>query len=101
MATYLMFGKYSPEAAKAISRDGTGKATDFIKQNGSEIKSAYAVLGDTDLVLAVELPDNARAMKVGVGLSKMLGVSSSTAPAITIDEFDSSSARTVRGACRS
>jgi len=88
MATYLMFGKYSMEATKAISAKRSDKAIALIKQNGGELKSGYALLGDIDLVLIVELPDTERAMKTSVALSKLLGISFSTVPAVNMADFD-------------
>jgi len=88
MATYLMFGKYSSEAVKAINSKRTDKAASLIKQNGGELKGGYALLGKTDLVLIVDLPDTERAMKTSADLSKLLGISFSTAPALSLADFD-------------
>ena len=88
MATYLMFGKYSLEAVKAISAKRTDKTIALIKQNGGELKAGYAMLGDFDVVLIVDLPDTERAMKTSVALSKLLGISFSTVPAVNMADFD-------------
>jgi uncharacterized protein with GYD domain len=88
MATYLMFGKYSQDSVRQISAKRTDNAIELIRKNGGKLKSGYALLGQTDLVLIVDLPDNERAMKTSVGLSKMLGISITTAPAVTFDDFD-------------
>ena len=88
MATYLMFGKYSLEAVKAISAKRTDEAIALIKQHGGELKAGYALLGDIDLVLIVDLPDTERAMKTSAALSKLLGISFSTAPAVSVEDFD-------------
>lgn len=88
MATYLMFGKYSQESVKQISAERTDDAIALIRKNGGELKSGYALLGKTDLVLVVELPDNEQAMKTSVGLSRMLGISITTAPAVSFESFD-------------
>lgn len=88
MATYIMFGKLSFEAMKAISAERTDKAIALIKENGGELKAAYALLGDTDYVVILDLPDTERAMKTSMGLSRLLGVSFSTLPAVNIDVFD-------------
>ncbi|HEX8992843.1 MAG TPA: GYD domain-containing protein [Anaerolineales bacterium] len=88
MATYLMFGKYSLESAKAISTKRTVQAMDLIKKNGGQIKASYVLLGEVDLVLVVDLPDTEHAMQTSVALAKLLGVSFTTAPAITAEEFD-------------
>jgi uncharacterized protein with GYD domain len=88
MATYLLFGKYSQEAVKQISNQRTKDATTLIKSAGGKVMSGYALMGEYDLVLLVELPSNEQAMKVSVGLSKLLGISFSTTPAVSIEEFD-------------
>ena len=88
MATYFMFGRYSQDSIKQISIKRTEKAKELIKKNGGEIKSGYALLGKSDLVLIVELPDLEQAIKTSVALSKMLGISFTTSPAVSMDVFD-------------
>ncbi|MGA2489104.1 MAG: GYD domain-containing protein [Anaerolineales bacterium] len=88
MATFMMFGKYSRNSIKQISEKRTEKAKELVKKNGGEIKSGYALLGETDLVLVVELPDVEQAIKTSVALSKMLGISFTTSPAVTMEDFD-------------
>jgi uncharacterized protein with GYD domain len=88
MATFLMFGKYSMEATKAMSAKRTDQAMTLIKQNGGEFKAGYALLGNIDLVLIVDLPDTESAMKVSAALSKMQGISFNTLPAVSVADFD-------------
>jgi uncharacterized protein with GYD domain len=88
MATYLLFGEYSHDSVKQISARRTDKAADLIKKHGGELKSGYALLGGVDLVLILDLPDTQSAMKVSVGLTKLLGISFTTAPAVPFEEFD-------------
>lgn len=88
MATFLMFGKYTLDAAKQISADRTEKAAALLKKHGGELKSAYAMLGENDLVLIVDLPGTAEAMKASVGLTRITGIPFSTAAAVPVVEFD-------------
>lgn len=88
MSAYVMFGKYSHASIKEISAERTQKAEQLIKDNGGSVKSGYALLGETDLLLVVDFPSNKDAMKASVGLAKLLGISFSTAPAVTMEEFD-------------
>jgi uncharacterized protein with GYD domain len=88
MATYFMFGKYSKDSVKAISAKRTDRAAALIKENGGELKEGYALLGDYDLVLIVDLPDTEHAMQTSVALSGLLGISFSTTPAISVADFD-------------
>ena len=41
-----------------------------------------------DVVMVVELPDNERAMQASAALTKLLGISFTTSPAVTFDQFD-------------
>ena len=88
MSTYLMFGKYSMDAVKAVSAERTQESMALIKQNGGEFKGGYALLGDIDLVLIVDMPDTEHAMKTSAALSNLLGISFSTAPAVSVADFD-------------
>jgi uncharacterized protein with GYD domain len=88
MATFIMFGKYSQDSIRQISEKRTEKAKELIRKNGGEIRSGYSLLGKTDLVLIVELPDSEQALKTSVALSKLLGISFTTSPAVSIEVFD-------------
>jgi uncharacterized protein with GYD domain len=88
MATYIMFGTYTPEAMRAVSSKRTNEAQAVIKQCGGELKAAYALLGEVDLVVILDLPDTEHAMQTSAALTKLLGISFRTAPALTIEAFD-------------
>ncbi len=88
MATYLMFGKYSVESAKSISAKRTDQSLALIKKYGGEFKAGYALLGEVDVVLVLDLPDTEHAMQTSAALTKLLGISFTTAPAVSIEEFD-------------
>lgn len=66
----------------------TQESMALIKENGGELKGGYALLEDTDLVLIVYMPDTELAMKVSAVLSNLLGISFSTAPAVSVEDFD-------------
>jgi uncharacterized protein with GYD domain len=83
-----MFGKYSSDAVKEISAERTATAAAMLEDVGGEFKGGYALLGETDLILIVDLPGVKEAMKASVELNKLLGISFTTAPAVTVEEFD-------------
>jgi uncharacterized protein with GYD domain len=85
---FFMFGRYSSESVGKISPKRTDQASALIKEAGGEAKAAYALLGDTDLVLIAEFPGVDQAIKASVKLSKLTGIAFSTSPAITVEEFD-------------
>lgn len=88
MATFLMFGSYSIDAAGKVSAERTKDAAAVIGDMGGEVKAGYALLGEKDLILIVDFPGVKEAMKASVELTKLLGISFTTAPAVTVDEFD-------------
>ncbi len=88
MATYIMFGKYSVNSMKEISIERNKKATAIIEKCGGLLKSAYALLGDTDMVAITDFPGTKEAMKASLELTKLTDISFTTAPAVTIEEFD-------------
>ncbi len=88
MATYVMFGKFSPDAVKKISAERTKKSIAIVKECGGRAKAIYALLGDIDALAIADFPSVKQAMKASVELSKLLGISFTTAPAVTIEEFD-------------
>lgn len=88
MATFLMFGKYSPEAVKKISAERTEKTVKLAKKFKGDIKGMYALLGEYDLLFIADLPGAEQAMQFSVALSKLTGIAFTTAPAVTVAEFD-------------
>jgi len=88
MGLFLMFGKYSAEGIKGISAARTQEAEGVIQKFGGKVQAMYALLGDQDLLLITEFPGVEAAMQASVALSKLTGIAFSTAPAITVAEFD-------------
>ncbi|MDI6786716.1 MAG: GYD domain-containing protein [bacterium] len=88
MSSFLMFGKYSPEALKKISGKRTDKAVSLINSYGGEVISMYAMLGEYDLLLIVNFPSMEQAMKTSIALNKMTAISFTTSPAISVENFD-------------
>jgi len=88
MATFLMFGKYSSEALRGVSSKRTEEAVSLIKKFGGEVKAMYSLLGEKDLVIILTFPGIEEAMKASVALSKLTGISITTSPAVTVEEFD-------------
>lgn len=88
MSTFLLFGTYSADSLKNVSAKRSDQAAALIKSLGGRLTAGYALLGQPDLVLVVDLPDNERAMRASAGLSRMTGVAFRTAPAVDIKAFD-------------
>ena len=88
MPIYMMFGKYTSESTKGISSERTKEAVDVIKKHGGKIVSMYAVLGQHDLVLTLDLPDTETALATSAHLNKLTGISFVTSPVVEVEKFD-------------
>jgi uncharacterized protein with GYD domain len=88
MATFLMFGKYSPEAVKKISAERTDKTKKLAQKYQGDIKSMFAVLGEFDLVFVADFPGADKAMQFSVSLAKLSGIAFTTYPAVAVADFD-------------
>jgi uncharacterized protein with GYD domain len=88
MAKYLMLGRYSAEAVKGITADRTKKVAETIKKASGKIESMHALLGRFDLAFIVDFPSMQDAMKASVTLARSTGISFTTLPAVTVEEFD-------------
>ncbi len=88
MEIFFMFGKYSEDALKKISARRTEQASDIIKEVGGEYQSAYALLGEYDIVIIATFPGTQEAMRASLGLHKLTGIAFTTAPAVEVGDFD-------------
>ena len=88
MPIFMMFGKYTSEAAKGISSGRTEEAMGVIKQHGGKVVSMYAVLGQHDLVLTLDLPDTEAALGASADLNRLTGISFVTSPVVEVEKFD-------------
>lgn len=88
MATFLMYGKYSPDALKEMSPDRTKRAIDLAAEYGGKIEAMYATLGEHDLVFVATFSGLEDAIRASVELTRMSGISFATAPAVSVEEFD-------------
>ena len=88
MATFMMFGNYSAESIADISSKRTHEVSKLIKSHSGEVRGIYALLGGYDLVMIVDLPDVATAMKLSVEFARVTGISFTTHPALDVKEFD-------------
>ena len=88
MPIFMMFGRYTQQGMKGISPERTQKANAIIEEAGGKAVSMYAVLGEDDLVLTLDLPDAEAALAVSVALHKLTGVAFRTSPVVEVEKFD-------------
>lgn len=88
MAKYYMFGKYTAEAVKNVSAERTRKIADIVEKLGGKTLSIDMLLGEKDIVIAVDLPDTKSVAKASIQMTKLTGIGFAAAPAISAEEFD-------------
>ena len=88
MATFILFGRYSPEALKGVSSARTKKSLTLVKKFKGKVLSMYALLGEKDLMFIADFPGVEEAMQASVALHKLTGISFSTTAAVSVDTFD-------------
>ncbi len=88
MTTYVMCGTYSQDSIKKISAERTDKMKEIVRRLNGKLISAYALLGEKDLLLLVEFDNMEQAMKCSIELAKELDIKFSTFQAISVEEFD-------------
>ena len=88
MATFVMLGRYTPQALADLSSKRTKEALAIIKKNKGEVQLMYATLGQNDLVFVLDFPSVKEAMKTSVGLAKLTGIGFTTSAAVPVDVFD-------------
>jgi uncharacterized protein with GYD domain len=88
MKTFFMLGKYSPGEVRNIAAHRTEQLREVVSRMGGKVIAAYALLGQYDLVLIVELPTLENAMKTAVALGQLFEISFRTSAAVPIDVFD-------------
>ena len=88
MTTFFLFGRYSPDAVDGINADRTKRAEQIINGFGGKLHSVYALLGEYDIVMIVELPGVPEALQVSLALARETGIAFSSNPAIPVVDFD-------------
>lgn len=88
MATFFMFGTYSPESIKDMSIERTQQIVQEIQNLGGEMTAMHALLGEYDLLFCVHLPEVSDAMKASVALTRLTGISFTTCPGVSVETFD-------------
>jgi len=83
-----MFGEYTTTSARQISAERTARVKQTVRNQGGEVKGIYALLGEHDLALIVELPRMADAMRLSLELKKLTEINFFTVAALPIEEFD-------------
>jgi uncharacterized protein with GYD domain len=92
MAKYLIQGGYTPEGLTGlVNEKATGRKAALqaaLKSIGGKLESFYFTLGDDDVVLIVDAPDNISVAAMSVMANATGLVSVRTTPLLTVDEMN-------------
>jgi uncharacterized protein with GYD domain len=97
MPKYLISGSHTAEGLKGLQKDkasGRRRAvTAAIESLGGKVEALYYALGEDDVYLVVDLPDNVAAAAIGVTASATGLVRTRTTALLTVEEVDAALAK--------
>src|SRR5262245_35949603 len=92
MAKYLIRANYSSEGSKGLLKEGGTKRKaaieKAIKSSGAKLDAMYYALGDDDLFLVVDAPDNATIAALSIAVASGAAIKLRTTPLLTVAEID-------------
>jgi uncharacterized protein with GYD domain len=92
MPKYMMQASYTPEGLKGLAKDkASGRRAAVqtaVKSIKGKLECMYFSFGADDVVLVVDLPDNAAAATMALTAAASGLVSIRTTPLLTVDEVD-------------
>lgn len=92
MPKYLIQGSYTAEGLQGLKKDtASGRRAVVqaaVKALGGKVESFHFSFGKDDVVLIVDLPDNAAAMTIAAAASGSGAVRLHTTPLLTVEEAD-------------
>jgi uncharacterized protein with GYD domain len=99
MGKYLVTASYTAEGAKGLIKDGGSKrvqvVTDMLKTAGITVESFYFALGEHDVFIVVEAPDNVTASAIALATNASGAVRLSTTVLLTPAELDAAAKKSV------
>ncbi len=89
MATFIILGNYTAQGMAAIKESPArvDAAREQLAAIGVTLKDFYLTMGEYDMVVVAEAPDNATVAKALIALGAQGNISSTTMAALTEDEF--------------
>ena len=99
MPKYLISASYSAEGLRGLQRDkasGRRQAiTTAIEGVGGKLECIYYALGEDDVYVVADMPDNVAAAAIGIAVSAAGLVRTRTTALMTVEEVDRALERTI------
>ena len=95
MPKYLLQASYSAEGSKGLLKDGGSKrlsaARTLVESLGGKIESAYFAFGATDVIVIIDMPDNASAAAASLTIAGSGALTGKVTVLLTPEELDQAS----------
>jgi uncharacterized protein with GYD domain len=92
MAKFLLQASYTAEGLKGLMKDkGSGRRAAVeaaVKSVGGTIESIYFTFGSDDVILIMDMPDNATAAAMSLAAAASGAVRTRTTPLLTVEDVD-------------
>ena len=99
MAKFLWKASYSSDGLKGLLKEGgTGRRAaieQLTEALGGRLEAFYYALGDDDVVVIVDLPDNTTAAAISLAVNSTGSVELKTVPLLTVEEVDEAAKKSV------
>lgn len=99
MAKFLVEANYTAEGLKGLIKDKAAGRNAAVEQTlaalGGKLEAIYFTLGERDVLVLCECPDNASAASLGLAASASGLVRTKITPLLTVEELDETLAKGV------
>ncbi|EFL31762.1 conserved hypothetical protein [Streptomyces viridochromogenes DSM 40736] len=100
MSKYLFKSRLAPEGLKGLLSEGATARREAVERMveglGGRVESMYWAFGDDDVYVTAELPGNTSAAAMGMVVSSVGGVRTSTVVLLSADEIDEAARQKVQ-----
>jgi uncharacterized protein with GYD domain len=100
VAKYMIEASYTVDGVKGVLKEGGSGRRAAIEQlitaAGGTVECFYFVFGEDDVIVVVDLPDNATMAAVSLGVSAAGGATTSVRVLLTPEEIDTAARNTIQ-----
>jgi uncharacterized protein with GYD domain len=100
VAKYMVEASYTVDGVKGVLKEGGSGRRAAIEQlitaAGGTVECFYFVFGEDDVIVVVDLPDNATMAAVSLGVSAAGGATTSVRVLLTPEEIDTAARKAIQ-----
>lgn len=99
MALYMLRGSYTAEGTKGLLKDGGSKrravVQKMVEQGGGKLHGIYYALGEDDVYVIADIPDQATAVAMSLVVNASGAVQLKTTVLLTPEEMDAAAKKSI------